>query len=195
VSTTAEAIKDTALVVVDVQRGFDDPSWGRRSNPACEKNVGRLIAHWRELSAPVVFVRHDSRSPESPLSPRRPGNPFKPVIAGEPDLFVRKQVHSAFFGTPDLDGWLREHGLSGVAVCGIQTNFCCETTARMAANLGYDLTFVLDATHTFDLPTPDGGRIAAEDLERATAANLAAEFGSVVSTDSVVGTACWLPAA
>jgi nicotinamidase-related amidase len=185
-STHEDALRSTALVVVDVQRAFDDPAFGRRSNPACEENVGRLIAHWRDASAPVVFVRHDSRSPGSPLSPSQPGNRFKPVIEGTPDLLVAKHVHSAFFGTPDLDGWLRERGLTGVAVCGIQTNFCCETTARMAANLGYELTFVLDATHTFDLPTPDGGRIAAEELERATAANLAAEFGVVTSTEDLV---------
>jgi len=178
--------KNTALLVVDVQRGFDDPVWGRRSNPACEDNVGRLIAHWRRVGEPVVFVRHDSREPGSPLSPTSPGNRFKPVVEGDPDLLVRKHVHSSFLGTPDLDGWLRERGATGIAICGIQTNFCCETTARMGSNLGYDLTFVLDATYTFDLPAPGGAVIPAEELERVTAATLAADFGVVTSTDDVV---------
>ena len=43
-------------------------------------------------------------------------------ITGEPDLLVSKEVHSAFYGEPDLHAWLQKHGISGVAVCGIQTN-------------------------------------------------------------------------
>ncbi len=124
--------RPTALVVVDVQNGFDDPSWGDRNNPECEANVARLIDAWRTRSWPIVFVRHDSVVVGSPLRPGSPGNDFKGVVSGEPDLLVTKSVHSAFLGDPDLDSWLREHNLAGVAVCGIQTNMCCETTARQA---------------------------------------------------------------
>jgi nicotinamidase-related amidase len=61
---------------------------------------------------------------------------------------------------------------------------CCETTARMGGNLGYDVAFVLDATCTFDLPAPDGTVFAAEDVSRMTAANLHGEFATVMSTDA-----------
>jgi nicotinamidase-related amidase len=172
----------TALIVVDVQKAFDDPVWGRRNNPACEENVGRLIAAWRRRGEPVVFVRHDSVEPGSPLAPGQPGNAFKDVVEGTPDLLVAKSVNSSFIGEPDLDGWLREHGAGGIAICGIQTNHCCETTARMGANLGYEMTFALDATHTFDLRGPDGTVFPADDVARMTAANLHGEFGRVVET-------------
>src|SRR5215207_46204 len=56
-----------ALIVIDVQQGFDDPSWGERDNPDAEANIGRLIAAWSDASRPIVLVRHDSRSPGSPL--------------------------------------------------------------------------------------------------------------------------------
>ena len=172
----------TALIVIDVQQGMDDPVLGPRNNPACEENIGALIAAWRARGRPVVFVRHDSVMAESPLRPDRPGNAFKPVVSGEPDLLVTKDVNSAFFGTPDLHGWLQERKLTGVAITGIQTNYCCETTARMAGNLGYDTLFVLDATHTFDLPAYGGGTITAEELARVTATNLQDEFADVVMT-------------
>lgn len=180
-------LKRIALLVVDLQVGFDDPVWGRRNNPACEENIAALIQRWREEGAPLVFVRHDSVLPESPLRPGQRGNEFRPEVSGEPDLVVTKSVNSAFLGEPDLDSWLRERNIAGVAVVGVQTNFCCETTARMAGNLGYETYFVLDATHTFDLPAYGGGTIPADELARVTASNLDGEFAQVVSTADLLG--------
>ncbi len=176
-----------ALVVVDVQQGFADTDhWGRRNNPACEQNIGALITHWRGHGGPVVYVRHDSVEPGSPLRPGLPGNAFCDVITGEPDLLVSKSVHSAFHGTPDLHAWLREHAVDTVVVCGITTNHCCETTARIGSDLGHRVVFVLDATHTFDRVHPDGSVITADELARTTAANLDVEFARVVSTAQVL---------
>jgi nicotinamidase-related amidase len=177
-----------ALLVVDVQKAFDDPAWlGRRNNPDCERNIAALIAEWRRRGDPLVFVRHDSDEDGSPLAPGAPGHELKDVVSGDPDLTVAKSVHSAFHGDPDLAGWLRWQGIREIAVCGIQTNFCCETTARVGSNLGFDMAFVLDATHTFDLEAQDGATISADELSRVTAANLSAEFGSVVSTAELLG--------
>ena len=140
-----------ALIVVDVQKAFDDPSWGPRDNPEFEGNVAALLRAWRARDQPVVFVRHDSAERDSPLRPESPGNAFQDVLTGEPAAIVTKSVNSAFLGDPDLAVWLRARRIEAIAVCGIQTNFCCETSARMGANLGFDVQFVLDATHTFDL--------------------------------------------
>jgi nicotinamidase-related amidase len=175
-----------ALIVIDVQRGFDEPAWGQRNNPACEANIVTLVRHWRANEWPVVYVRHDSTAPGSPLAPGQSGNDFKPELTSTPDLLVTKSVNSAFLGTPDLDAWLRELGVHAVAICGITTNHCCETTARMAGNLGYDTTFVLDATHTFDRRDLAGGLIPADELARVTAANLQDEFAEVRDTAHVV---------
>ncbi|MFM5904685.1 MAG: cysteine hydrolase family protein, partial [Micrococcales bacterium] len=175
-----------ALVVIDVQKGFssyDVP--GQRNNPDCEANVARLIEAWRQVDAPVVFVRHDSVLSESVLRPGQPGNDFKDVITGEPDLLVTKTVNSAFYGAPDLKAWLDENQIDSFAVCGIQTNMCCETTARMGGNLGYDVWFVLDATHTF-AKTVGGQTVSAEELSRVTAVNLDGEFATIMTTDEAV---------
>jgi nicotinamidase-related amidase len=178
----------TALLVVDVQRAFADVDhWGRRNNPACEANISALLGAWRDAGRPVVFVRHDSSEDASPLRPDQPGNAFQPVLTGAPDLLVTKDVNSAFHGDPDLAAWLRSRGLTGIAVCGITTNHCCETTARVGANLGFDVLFALDATHTFDRQTPDGDWMTADELARATATSLHGEFATVVSTADLVG--------
>jgi nicotinamidase-related amidase len=179
-------VERTALIVVDVQRGFDDPVWGPRNNPDSEANVAKLIAAWRERGQPIVYVRHDSDEDGSPFTPGTPGNDFQDILTGEPDLLVVKSVNSAFHGEPDLAEWLRGEGIGRIAVCGIQTNMCCETTARVAANLHFDMTFVLDATHTYDLPDRNGGTITADELARVTASNLDPEFGRVVNTREAV---------
>lgn len=171
-----------ALVVVDAQQGFDDPEWGPRDNPACDDNIAALVRYWSDRGRPLVYVRHDSTDPTSPLHPSNPGNALKDYLAPEPDLVVTKSVNSSFHGSPDLDGWLRDQGTAGLVVCGITTNHCCETTARVGGNLGHDVLFALDATHTFDRPHPDGGTIAAADVARVTAANLHGEFATVVRT-------------
>jgi nicotinamidase-related amidase len=166
-------------MVVDVQKGFDRADfWGPRNNPECEANIAALLEHW---SGPVIFVRHDSGEPGSPLAPGQPGNDFKDVITGEPDVLITKHVNSCFYGEPDLHAWLQERGIAELAICGITTNHCCETTARMAGNLGYDVQFVIDATHTFDR-----GDLSADELAKATATNLEGEFAAVVKTQDLI---------
>ena len=171
-----------ALVVVDAQRGFDDPWWGPRDNPACDDNIAALVRHWADRGRPLVYVRHDSEEPGSLLHPSNPGNALKEYLTPEPDLLVTKSVNSSFHGSPDLDAWLRARGVDGVVVCGITTNHCCETTARVGGNLGHDVLFAIDATHTFDRPHPDGDVVPAAELARVTAANLHGEFATVVRT-------------
>jgi nicotinamidase-related amidase len=175
-----------ALIVIDVQQGFstwDEP--GERNNPDCEANIAKLIDAWRARGLPIVFVRHDSTSPTSVLRPGQPGNDFKAQLTGTPDLLVSKSVNSAFYGSPDLHAWLQQNSIDEIAICGIQTNMCCEITARMAGNLGYNVWFVLDATHTFAKEF-NGVKLSAEQLSQATATNLNGDFAEVLSTSQVI---------
>ena len=177
----------TALIVIDVQKGFDDAAfWGHRNNPDCEANIARLIDVWRARRWPVVFVKHNSQNPASPLATSAEGNSLKPIITGQPDFLVEKSVHSAFYGEPDLKEWLDRYGIRRVAITGIQTNMCCETTARMASDLGYELLFVEDATHTFDVTNNNGEVFAADDIATYTALTIAADFGRVIGTSDLV---------
>lgn len=180
---------NTALIIIDVQQGFDDSSfWGPRNNPEAEANVARLLAHWQEVERPIVMVHHDSPKPHSPLNTTNPGNALKPFLKHvEPALTIRKTVNSSFYGTPDLKSWLTEAGITQLVLCGIQTNMCVETTARMAGNLGYDTIVALDACHTFDLADPDGTVLSADELSRATATSLhGGGFARIVSTDELL---------
>ena len=108
-----------ALVVIDMQRGFDDLDfWGPTANPDCEANVARLIEAF--AGEPVVVVRHDSRHPDSPLHPSNPGNALVDAVATvDAAVLVTKDVNSAFYGDPDLHAWLQERGSGELVLCGI----------------------------------------------------------------------------
>lgn len=181
--------RNAVLIVIDVQRGFHDPSWGARNNQAAETNIVALGQAWAASGRPIVIVRHDSVSPDSPLAPGQSGNDPIPEVAALPrELLVTKHVNSAFYGEPALDPWLRERAVRELVIVGVQTNMCVETTARMAGNLGYDVTVPLDATHTFDLDGPDGMRLTADQLATATAVNLqGGGFAQITSTSEVLG--------
>ncbi|MFD5426548.1 cysteine hydrolase family protein [Streptomyces sp. NPDC127084] len=189
-----EITQNAALVVVDVQKGFDESEfWGARNNPAADENIASLIAAWQDTDRPVVFVRHDSEHPGSPLRTGYEGNDFKEYVeerrgkGGGPELLVTKCVNSAFYGTPDLAEWFEAVGITQVVLAGIQTNMCVETTARMGGNLGYDVLVALDATHTFDLAGPDGWHLTAEELARASAVSLhGGGFARVVATGELL---------
>ncbi|MFF8573395.1 cysteine hydrolase family protein [Streptomyces sp. NPDC015408] len=186
--------RNAALVVVDVQQGFEEVGyWGTRNNPSADDNIAALIDGWQASGRPVVFVRHDSVTPGSPLRAGYEGNGFKDYVerrrgeGGGAELLVTKSVNSAFLGAPDLGAWLRDAGISQIVVAGIQTNMCVETTARMGGNLGYEVVVAFDATYTFGLEGPFGWRQSADELARATAVSLhGGGFARVVTTEEVL---------
>ncbi len=140
----------TALLLVDVQQGFDDPAWGKRNNPGAEEKIAELVGAWREAHRPVVHIMHDSRSETSLLHPQSYGNALKPEIAplpGEP--LYHKSVNSSFIGTT-LESDLRNDNTEALVIVGLTTKHCVSTTARMAGDLGFQTYVVSDATATFE---------------------------------------------
>ena len=180
-------LTDAALVLVDLQQGFDDPAWGERNNPEAETRAGELLAAFREAGRPVFHVYHHSTEADSPLRPDTDhGTEPKPECApreGEPVL--TKHVNSAFVGT-ELEADLHRETVDTVVLVGLTTDHCVSTTARMAENLGFDVVVVSDATATFDR-TFDGERFDAETSHRVALAHLSGEFAEVATAAEVLG--------
>lgn len=178
--------ENEALIIVDMQRGFDDIRWGVRNNPQAEKRGLRVLEQWRRLGRQVVIVRHDSTSPGSPLRPDSHGNALKPGFEPRPgDWLIAKQVNSAFIGT-DLEARLRAAGITGVTILGITTDQCVSTTTRMAANLGFTATLVEDACACFGQTATDGRVVLADQIHLAHVTTLHTEFAHVTTTDAII---------
>ncbi len=179
-------MNNSALLLIDVQKGFDNPTWGQRNNLQAESNIAKLLAAWRKQKAPIIHVRHCSVSPESPLHPDQPGNAFKDEaapVSGEPEF--TKTVNSAFIGT-GLEDYLHQQGLDSLVMVGLTTDHCVSTSIRMASNLGFDVTLVSDATATFERNDTSGGHISAEEMHRVNLASLNDEFCAVKTTAEIL---------
>ena len=173
-----------ALIVVDVQQGFDDPAWGERNNPACDDNIAALIDDWSSHDRPLVYVRHDSLEDESRLDPRHSRETSCATISARPSptWWCRSTSTRHSTAAPTCTRGCSAEQAAGIVVCGITTNHCCETTVRVGANLGHDVLFPIDATFTHDRRHPDGATLSADELTRATAASLHDEFANVTTT-------------
>ncbi len=177
----------TALIVIDVQKGLDEPYWGVRNNPDAEQNIARLLAAWRQRGWAIYYLHHQSKNPKSPLRPNYIGNEIKDSVRPQPgEPVLQKQENSAFIGT-DLEARLRAGNQGTVVLTGLVTDHCVSSTARMAANLGFDTIVVADATATFDRVSPLTARhFTADEIHEAALTSLNGEFARIVATDALL---------
>ncbi|MBM3948544.1 MAG: cysteine hydrolase [SAR202 cluster bacterium] len=176
----------TALLVIDVQKGLDDPYHGKRNNPDAESNMVLLLSKWRKLRLPIVHVKHSSVEPNSKLRPELRGNEVKDEVkplAGEKQF--TKSVNSVFIGT-GLEKHLREHDISSLVIVGLTTDHCVSAATRMASDLGFDVTVVSDATATHERLGYDGVLYSADDIHKINLVSLNGEFCAVRSTREVL---------
>ncbi|MGA3099195.1 MAG: cysteine hydrolase family protein [Bryobacteraceae bacterium] len=185
-SLPAPLPRDAALIVIDLQRAIDHPSWGQRNNPDAEKNVAALLQAWRTSKRPIYHVRHDSSETASHYRPGQPGNEFKSEarpLHGE--TVIAKRTNSAFIGT-DLEAKLRAAEQSLLVVAGVITNNSVEATVRMAGNLGFDTFLVEDGCFTFARTDWTGQLRTASEVHAMSLANLDGEYCTVTRTAQVL---------
>lgn len=167
-----------ALIVVDVQESFRTrPEWADTLNPGIAGPVNRLVDLARSAGDLVVWVLHTAPGTGGPFDPEsghvRLFEELSEPRDGEPVL--RKTSHNAFT-TTNLQQILTAHGVGELRICGIRAEQCVETTTRVGSDLGYDVTFVSDATSTDPL-----GRFSAADILERTEAVLRDRFARIAT--------------
>ena len=181
-------LSQSALLVVDAQDSFKvDPKWERRNNRDFERNVAALIEAYRAAGLPIFFFLHTDDDPGFERdSPHVRLMDFISVKPGEPVML--KDTRNTFTGTT-LQAQLLALGVRRLAITGIQMEQCCETTARVAADLGYAVDFVIDATMTFPIRNWDvpGEELGVAEVEERTVYALRKRFARIVKTATLVG--------
>jgi nicotinamidase-related amidase len=162
------------------------PRWARRAIPAFEANVAALVGAHRAAGLPVFYFLHTDGDAEFATgSPHFRLMDFLAPRADEPVLV--KDTRNCFTSTT-LQARLVSRGVRRLTITGIQTEQCCETTARLAADLGYAVDFVVDATDTFPIPNPDapGEELGTAAVIERTVYALRRRFARIVSTAALV---------
>lgn len=169
----------TALLVIDVQESFRHRDyWDDSEFDGYAGRQNRLIRGARERGWPVVFILHNE--PDGVFSPESGYvRSMDFVDRREDDPVFDKRVHNALTES-GLQAWLRERGIDRLVISGIRTEQCCETTTRVASDLGYEVDFVLDATLTFPMRHPlTGDVVSPEAIRSHTALVLSGRFARI----------------
>jgi nicotinamidase-related amidase len=176
------------LLVVDAQESFRQrEDWAQISAPDIADRIAQVVEHARTRGDDVVWVLHTEPGTGSVFDPGLGLVKLLPGLdAREGELVLFKTSHNAFT-TTSLAQHLTHAGVHEVMITGIRTEQCCETTARVASDLGYAVRFVLDATATHPLPRWDGtGTINAAEVAQRTASALQDRFADVVTIADVL---------
>jgi nicotinamidase-related amidase len=175
-------VAESALLVVDAQESFRaDPRWPRRSNLRFEENVAALVAAYREAALPIFYFLHtDDDQGFQTTSPH-----FRLMDFLQPrseEAVLVKTTRNCFTST-GLGPLLLSRGVRRLAITGIQMEQCCETTTRIAADLGYAVDFVTEATITFPIPNHDrpGEELGVEDIRCRTEYALRRRFARITT--------------
>ncbi len=178
-----------ALIVIDVQESFRQrPDWADISDPDIAAKVGTLVEAARAAGDAVIWVLHSEPGSDTVFDPAsghvRPIDGLKP-LDGEPTLY--KTSHNAFT-TTNLAQRLTRKGIRDLVICGIRTEQCCETTARVGSDLGYDVTFVIDATATQPITHPvTGATLGVDEIKERTEFALAGRFATIATVAQLTG--------
>jgi len=175
------------LICIDLQQAFQDEAYwgGNRNNQNAEEISSQIIAKWREINEQIIHVRHSSTNANSKLHKDSKGFQFHPsCLPIEGEIVLTKSVNSCFIGTP-LKQLLDERNCSTVVIIGLTTDHCVSTTVRMAANNGYNVLLISDATATFDKVGVMDSLYDSELIHQISLASLKDEFATILSSDQL----------
>jgi nicotinamidase-related amidase len=142
----------TAVVVIDVQRGLFCAKPAPFEAEAVVARINAVTEKARRAGAPVLFIQHDGEPGGEDVVPFTEGWKLHPGLEVRPgELVIRKRTCDAFYGTP-LETELRSRGISTLVLTGYATDFCVDATLRSAASKDFGVIVVADAHTTSDNP-------------------------------------------
>ncbi|MBE1556792.1 cysteine hydrolase family protein [Sporosarcina limicola] len=178
--------ENNALIIIDVQKAFDDKKWGERNNSHAEENIKEILTFWRGRGWRVIHIQHMSDNPTSVFHPKSDSFAIKELVAPiDGEVIITKKVNSSFIGT-NLEEFLKTNDLTSVVITGLTTPHCVSTTTRMSGNLGFNTYLISDATAAFGLTDHKGDFYDAETVHTISLATLHDEFATILTTEQLL---------
>ncbi len=175
-----------ALMVIDVQNEYFDGKLPIEYPENSFENIILAIESANKKDIPVILIQHTS-SDEYSFTFKKGSKEWEiheKVLEKDHDIIIEKNLPGSFTKT-QLESYLKENDIKKVAICGYMTHMCCDTTARQAMHLDFEVEFLNDATGTRDVSNYSGD-IRAEKLHKATLITQAMKFSKVMSTEDWV---------
>jgi nicotinamidase-related amidase len=185
----------TALLVIDVQQSFlHRPYWRDEEEAPFRARLLELVAGCRPRGIAVLHVLHEEPGSGGPFDPASGHVRTMEWLPPAPAATFRKRVHSALVDG-GLREWLQARGITRLIVSGIRTEQCCETTTRHASDLGFDVTYVTEATLTFPMTHANGRVYTTEEIRERTELVLAGRFARIATVAEALAALDDAPAA
>ncbi len=139
-----------ALIIIDMQKGFFKNILGKRNNLQAENNILKILENFRKENKEIIHIQHLSTDEKGILFTNEDREFLKSLEPLPNETIFQKNVNSAFIGT-NLENYLRNKSIDKLIVVGMTLAHCVSTTVRMAANLGFKVILIEDATITFEM--------------------------------------------
>lgn len=139
-------LEHAALLIIDMQVALYSGAQAPYQGETIVARINTLLDKAHVAAAPVFLARHVGPA-SSPIAIGSPGWALLPALqVAASDQVFDKQKPSCFAGTA-LQSMLDKAGVKTLVIAGMKTQYCVDTTCRMAADLGYQVILVADA-HT-----------------------------------------------
>jgi nicotinamidase-related amidase len=149
----------TALLIIDVQHALCAGPYAAFEADRVIDRINHVSRRARAAGAPVVVIQHESIG--GPLDFGSPGWQLAPGLdTAAGDVLLRKRATDAFHQT-ELQALLQARGVRDLVICGLQSEFCVDTTTRRALALGYPVALVADGHSTMDNDVLSAAQITA----------------------------------
>ncbi len=146
----------TALLVIDVQQAMIDDHPARMDEFML--NLKLLIDTAHQSGAEVIYVRHDGGEGDVLAYGTSGWQLEKSLHPRAEERVFDKRFGSAFRQT-GLRDYLIERDISRLVVCGMQTEYCIDTSVKVAFEFGYDVVIPAGATTTYANPFLSGEKL------------------------------------
>jgi nicotinamidase-related amidase len=154
---------NTALLIIDVQHALCSGEYAAFESERVIDRINQVSRLARTAASPVVVIQHEEA--DGPLKFGTDGWKLASGLETAPsDIYVRKKATDSFHNT-ELHAVLQARGVAKVVICGLQSEFCVDTTTRRALALGYPVTLVADGHSTMDNGVLKAAQISAHHNE------------------------------